>query len=94
MLRVILTVEVEDAGNWEAAVRANTDSLTQQTVTAFHFTITANNKAAIYLEVDDAEKMFEFLRSQATVEQMELDGVKRESVEVFFLDKEIKPGGS
>jgi hypothetical protein len=55
-----------------------------------HFTTTEENEIAICADVDDVSKYFEVLESPATAETMAHDGVKRETVKVFVLDKEFK----
>jgi len=44
----------------------------------------------MYAEVKDVAKYFEVLESKATAEAMAQDGVKRETVKTFVLDKEFK----
>ena len=44
----------------------------------------------MYAEPDDVNKWLEILESPATEEAMNYDGVKRDTVKVFVLDKEFR----
>ena len=44
----------------------------------------------MYAEPDDVDKWLEILESPATEEAMNYDGVKRDTVKVFVLDKEFR----
>ncbi len=91
MPRMIITTQVEDAAEWEKGFRTHGRLFKDYTATAIHFTATDENEVAIYWEVDDVDKCLKLLDSPATVEAMESDGVKRETVKVFVLDKEFNP---
>jgi len=58
-----------------------------QTVT--YFATTDDNEVALYSEPEDLDKFMEVLESPATAEAMGKDGVKRDTVKVFVLDKEF-----
>jgi hypothetical protein len=45
---------------------------------------------ALCAEPDDLDKYLEILNSQATADAMAYDGVKRETVKVYILDKELQ----
>ncbi len=60
------------------------------TSTVHYFTITEENELTLYVEPDDVDKFFEIMESPATEEAMAYDGVKRETVKVFVLDKEFR----
>ena len=55
-----------------------------------YFTTTQDNEVAIYVEPEDLDKFFEIFKSPATAEAMAFDGVKRETVKVYVLDKEFR----
>ena len=57
--------------------------------TAIHFAATDDNEVAILWEVANLEKFLEMLDSPETAEAMAYDGVKRETVKLFVLDKEF-----
>ena len=54
------------------------------------FAINEGNAVAVCFEPADLNKALEALNSPATVEAMTADGVKRDTVKVFVLDKELK----
>ncbi len=87
MPRIIITAQVEDAANWEKGFRTHGDLFREQTTTAVNFTVTNDNEVAVHFEADNLDKYMELLESPATAEAMALDGVKRETVKVFVLDK-------
>ncbi|MGI9204159.1 MAG: hypothetical protein ACR2Q3_09120 [Woeseiaceae bacterium] len=89
MPRIIITADVEDSANWEKGFRTHGSLFKDYTATAIHFTTTADNEAAILWEVADVGKFMEHLDAPETAEAMAVDGVKRESVKVYVLDKEF-----
>lgn len=89
MPRIIVTAQVEDAAKWEEALRTHLELFREMTVTAHHFVVTDENEVAAYEEVADLDKFFEMMESPAVAEAMAHDGVKRETVKVFVLDKEL-----
>ena len=89
MPRVVITAQVEDSAKWEEGFRTHGELLRSMTSTVTHLAITDENEIALYAEPSDLGKYFEVLESPATVEAMAYDGVKRETVKVFVLDKEF-----
>ncbi len=89
MTRIIATAQVEDSAKWEEGFRTHGDLFKDMTVTAIHFTATDENEIAIHFDVDDTDKYFELFAAPITAESMKFDGVKRETVKVFVLDKEF-----
>lgn len=89
MTRVIVTAEVENSAIWEGAFRSHVDLFSSYTATAIHFTATNDNEVAILWEVSDLDKYLEQMAAAETAEAMARDGVNRETVKVFVLDKEI-----
>lgn len=87
MPRVIITAQVEDSANWERGFRTHGELFRDYSATAVHFAATDENEVAILWELDDLDKFLGLLESPETVEAMEFDGVKRETVKVFVLDK-------
>ncbi|MCH6549111.1 MAG: hypothetical protein IH812_04705 [Proteobacteria bacterium] len=90
MAKVIITAQVEDAAKWEEGFRTHGELLRSMTSTVHYFTITEENELTLYVEPDDVDKFFEIMESPATEEAMAYDGVKRETVKVFVLDKEFR----
>jgi hypothetical protein len=52
--------------------------------------VTDENEIAICWEVQDLSRFLELVDSPKTVEAMEFDGVKCDTVKSFVLDKEFK----
>ena len=92
MPTVIVTADVEDADKWETGFRTHGELFRSQTVNKpINFTVTELNRAVVLFEPDDLEEYMQVLDSPATAEAMDFDGIKRETVKVFVLDKEFDP---
>ncbi len=91
MPKVVVTAEVEDLVKWEEGFRAHADIFRSEAVTKpIHFATIEGNQVAICVEPDDLDAFMKGMDSPATAEAMASDGVKRETVKVFVLDKEFK----
>lgn len=86
---VIITAQVEDSANWEIGFRSHVGIFNEYTATAIHFTATTDNEVAILWEVANLDTFLEQLDAPETAEAMAQDGVNRDSVKVYVLDKEI-----
>ena len=92
MPTVIVTADVEDAAKLEKGFRTHGELFRSGTVNKpINFTVTELNQAVVLFEPDDLEKYMQVFDSPATAEAMDFDGVKRETVKVFVLDKEFDP---
>jgi hypothetical protein len=87
MPRVLITAQVEDAARWESEFRTHGALLRSMSQSATYFATTGENEVALYSEPEDLDKYMEVLESPATAEAMGNDGVKRDTVKVFVLDK-------
>lgn len=87
MARVIVSAEVEDTAKWEEGFRTHGDLFRSQTVTKIDFGIAEDNSVAVCFEMGDLDTYMKILESPATAEAMESDGIKRDTVKVFVLDK-------
>jgi hypothetical protein len=91
MPKVVVTAQVEDPVKWEESFRTHGDLFRSQSVTKpISFATIEGNHVAVCLEPDDLDTCMKALNSPATAEAMAVDGVKRETVKVFVLDKELK----
>ena len=91
MPKVVVTAQVEDPVKWEKNFRTHGALFKSQTVTTpVRFATTDGNHVAVCLEPDDLDTCMKILASPATAEAMAFDGVKKETVKVFVLDKELK----
>ncbi len=91
MPKVVVTAQVEDLVKWEKGFRARGDLFRSQTVTKpISLATIEGNQVAVCFEPDNLDTFMKILDSPATAEAMVIDGVKRETVKVFVLDKEVK----
>ena len=91
MPKVVITAQVEDSGKWEKGFRTHGNLFKSESVTKpINFATIAGNQVAICAEPDNLDTFMKVLDSPATAEAMAFDGVKRETVKVFVLDKEFK----
>jgi len=88
MTKVLVTAQVEDGAQWEEGFRTHGELFKSMTMTSCHYAV-MDNHVAVYAEVDDQAKYFEVMDSDATAEAMAHDGIKRDTVKVFVLDKEF-----
>ena len=89
MPKVIITASVEDAKKWEKGFRTHADLFRKQTSTSMDFTVTDDNVAVLCTEVTDLDKFKKVIASQETAEAMAVDGVKRGTVQIYSLDKDL-----
>ena len=89
MPKVIVTAQVEDSANWENGFRSHAGLFNNYTATAINFSATNDNEVAILWDVANLDKYLELMDSPETAEAMAQDGVKRETVRVYVLDKEL-----
>ena len=89
MTRALITAKVEDSTKWEKDFRSHVGLFKAYTATAIHFSATDDNEVAILWEVTNLDKFLEQMDSPETAQAMAQDGVNRESVKVYVLDKEI-----
>lgn len=91
MTKVIITADVEDAAKWEQGFRSHVELFSTMTISnSIELTTNDKNEVCLCAEPDDLDKYLEILNSPVTAEAMAYDGVKRETVKVFVLDKEMK----
>ena len=87
MTEIVITAQVEDLTKWEDGFRGNGALFRSQTVSRVEFATNEGNEIAVCLEPEDFDKFMEIFESPATAEAMEADGVKRDTVKVYVLDK-------
>ena len=91
MPKVVITAQVEDLVKWEKGFRAHGNLFRSQTVTKpIDFATIAGNEVAVCAEPDDLATFMKIMDSPAVAEAMAFDGVKRETVKMFVLDKQFK----
>lgn len=89
MPKILITAQVADAKKWEKGFRTHTDLFRKYTATAIDFTTTDDNDVAILWEVKDVDTYLRLMDTPETEKAMAFDGVKRETVKVFVLDKKL-----
>ena len=87
MPRVVITAQVEDTAKWEEGFRTHGGLLGTMAQTSTYFSMNDNNEIVLYSRPSDLDKFMEVLESPETEEAMAVDGVKRDTVKVFVLDK-------
>ena len=90
MPRIVITAQVEDLAKWEEGFRTHGDLFRSQTVSGpIGIATNEGNEVAVCFDASDLDTYMSILESPATAEAMAYDGVKRETVKVFVLDKEF-----
>ncbi|MBS0341312.1 MAG: hypothetical protein JSS56_12360 [Proteobacteria bacterium] len=91
MAKVVITAQVENLEAWEKGFRTHGDLFRSQTVTKpISFATNPDKQVAVSFEPEDLGKFMKVLESPATAEAMAFDGVRKETVKVYVLDKEFK----
>ena len=91
MTKVILTAQVKNGDTWEKAFQTHGDFFRSQgrATSPIQYTRTGN-EVALCSEVPDVGAYRKKVDSPETVAAMEQDGVKRETVKLFVLEKELR----
>ena len=91
MKKVLIIADVENSAKWEAGFRTHVDHFRSMSVNKpVQFTLGENNEVAVCFEPENLDKFLESMDTPENAEAMAYDGVKRETVKVFILDKELK----
>ncbi len=91
MPKVVVTAQIEDPARWEEGFRTHGDLLRRQTIdNPIGFSIIEGNQVACCFKPEGLDTYLEILNSPETAAAMEYDGVRRETVKVFVLDKELQ----
>jgi hypothetical protein len=89
--KVVVIAEVEDPEKWEEGFRTHGDLFRSQTVKKpIDFAI-KGNQVVVCMRPKDLDKFMEIYESEATAEAMAFDGIKRETVQTFVLDRQFEP---
>lgn len=89
---IVITAQVEDAAKWEEGFRTHGALFREQTISKpIHFAHTGKNEVMCLFCPDDLDTYVRILDSNDTAEAMKFDGVKRDTVRTFILDKEFDP---
>ena len=91
MSMVVVTAQVDDVAEWEEKFRTHGDLFLKQTISRVDLGSTDEDYVACVFHAVDLDAFFEVLGSPETAEAMEGDGVDRESVKVFVIDRRFDP---
>ena len=90
MARIVVTAQVEDLVKWEEGFRKHGDLFRSQTVSGpIGMATTEENDVAVCFEAENLDTFMDVLNSDATAEAMAFDGVNRDTVKVFVMDREF-----
>jgi hypothetical protein len=89
MPRVLVTAEVDDLQKWEKGFRTHGDLFRQMGVSHMEYGTTEGNRIAVCGETGNLDAYMKVFNSQATADAMAVDGVKRQTVRLFVLDKVV-----
>ena len=92
MTKVVLTAQVKNVDAWEKAFRTHGDLFKSQgqATSPILYSTRAGNEIVLCSEVADVDAYRKMVDSPETVAAMERDGVKRETVKLFALEKELR----
>ena len=91
MPKVVVIAQIKDPAKWEAGFRTHGEVFKTYGLEApVHFTV-AGNEIAICFEPRDVGAFMNVIQQPATIAAMEFDGVLRDTVKPYVLDKEFKP---
>ena len=88
--KVVVIAEVEDPKKWEEGFRTHGELFRSQTIKKPVDFAIMGNTAVVCVRPKELDKFMEVFQSPATVEAMKLDGVKRDTVRTFVLDKRLE----
>ena len=90
MTKVVITAQVEDLVKWEEGFRSHADLFRRQTVSKpISIGIAEGNEVSLIFEPSDLGTFMKLLESDGPA-AMANDGVKRETVKMYVMDKEFK----
>lgn len=92
MPRLVAMIQVEDLTKWEEGFLTHGALFRRQTIRgAYHYTmIEDGNRVVLSADVDDVETFFQVLQTPDADDAKDLDGVKRETIQFFVLDKRFE----
>ena len=90
MTRLVITAQVENVEDWERSFRTHGELFRSQPASSpYTFGQVGDNEVAVSAEVADVDAFLQSLQSPETAEAMGNDGIKKDTVKVFVLDKEF-----
>jgi len=90
MAKIVLTAQVENTASWEKAFRTHRDLFRNfGLASVYEYGIGENNEVVVVVDVSDPDAFIETLGSPENVAAMKNDGVRRDTVKVFVVDKAL-----
>jgi hypothetical protein len=89
MARVLVVAQCQDAKKWEQGFVTHADLFRSMGATAPVNYGHEGNWVAVMLDVKDLDNYKRVLNSKATADAMAIDGVLRETVKMFVLNKQL-----
>ena len=91
MAKILVTAKCKDQGEWEAGFRTHAEFFKSAygISKAVSYGMADDNYVGTCFEVDDVAKFMSAIALPQTAEAMEGDGLLRETVKVFVLDKQL-----
>jgi hypothetical protein len=93
MARIVVTAQVKDVTAWEEGYRAHAPMLREKMRVGKPIQFTTNaetNEICISAEPDDLQYYLEMAQSPEIAEAMDKNGVLRETVKFYVLDKKLE----
>jgi hypothetical protein len=91
MHKVIVVGKVQDLKRWEAGFRTRGDLFKKQSIISPVQFVTpqAGDEIAVLFQVGDLDTFHQVMESPATAEAMAEDGIDKNTVKIFVLDKQF-----
>ena len=91
MANVLVTAQVEDPKKWEDGFHTHSELFKKYTVNkSINYSVNDQNEVAVNFEPEDLDKCMAMINSPETAEAMAIDGVKKETVKIYVLDKQCQ----
>ena len=93
MPKVVVVGQVEDTTKWEEGFRTHGDHFKNNmgVTGAIGFAINEGNEVAVCFEPADEAHFMAAMQTPENIAAMEQDGVKRDTVKVYVMDREFQP---
>ena len=91
MPKVVVTAEVNDPVEWERGFRTHADLFRNRygVNKPIQFAVIEGNQVSVCFEPDELETYMKGFNAPETAEALAFDGVKRETVKLYILDREL-----
>jgi hypothetical protein len=88
--KVVVVAKVAEPAAWEAKYRSHAELFKNNNLRNIHYSVNDAGEIATYVESDDVDATLKFIRSDEIARVMAADGVIRDTVRVFVVDKELQ----